>query len=188
MTNKKQSFLFIFLFSMLIGATILYGYTQFLNKTLISTVLQYQLDLNSPPESIFVISTYEQKFPDGEKIPKGTRFIGMLSREDVGYVIYFDAIQFLDGSRKNFSAKSVLSVEEKAATNGVSAKIGKTLYKQTKTNVLGAIFHNEGSNTNKSPSSVLPQGSVIKIEVNWYCELWQVFYLTENQNQKKLSQ
>ena len=33
-----------------------YGYTQYLKKGIISAVLQYQIDLNNPPEQVYAIS------------------------------------------------------------------------------------------------------------------------------------
>ena len=142
-----------------------YAYTQYLQKSSIFAVLQYPIDLQSPPDSVFAVSTIGQKLPDGKMLPKGTRFIGMLSKEEKGFVIYFDEIQKLDGDKEQFSAKSSLNVEEQNKQGGVSAKISKTLYQQTKTNVLGAIF-NSSNNIKQSQGTVLPRGSTLKIEVD----------------------
>ena len=45
-----------------------YGYTQYLKKGLISAVLQYQIDLNNPPEQVYAVSLSEQTLPDGKKL------------------------------------------------------------------------------------------------------------------------
>jgi hypothetical protein len=142
-----------------------YGYTQYLKKETVSAVLQYQVDLSNPPDQVYAISLSEQILPDGKKLEKGTRFIGKLSKEENRYVIYFNTVQNPDGKAKQVIAKSNLSSNVIGQTVGVSAKIGKTLYKQTKTNVLGAIFRNS-QGTEEFPSSVLPQGSPLKIEIN----------------------
>ena len=142
-----------------------YGYTQYLKEGTVSAVLQYQIDLNNPPEQIYAISLSEQTLPDGKKLEKGTRFIGKLSKEENRYVIYFNTVQNPEGESKQVIAKSNLSSNVSGQAGGVSAKIGKTLYKQTKTNVLGAIFHNS-QDAKEFPSSVLPQGSSLKIEID----------------------
>ncbi|OGI06067.1 MAG: hypothetical protein A3I68_03015 [Candidatus Melainabacteria bacterium RIFCSPLOWO2_02_FULL_35_15] len=142
-----------------------YGYTQYLKKGSVSAVLQYQIDLNNPPEQIYAISLFEQKLPDGKELKKGTRFIGKLSKEGDKYIIYFSTIQNPDGESRQVIAKSNLTSNVSGQAVGVSAKIGKTLYKQTKTNVLGAIFHNS-QDAKEFPTSVLPQGSPVKIEID----------------------
>ena len=142
-----------------------YGYTQYLKKGAISAVLQYQIDFNNPPEQVYAISLSEQKLPDGKELKKGTRFIGKLSKEENKYVIYFNTIQNPDGESQQVIAKSNLTSNISGQAAGVSAKIGKTLYKQTKTNVLGAIFRNP-QDAKEFPSSVLPQGSPLKIEID----------------------
>ena len=142
-----------------------YGYTQYLKKGLISAVLQYQIDLNNPPEQVYAVSLSEQTLPDGKKLQKGARFIGKLNKEDTGYIIYFSTIQNPEGKIQQVIAKSNLSSNVSGQAAGVSAKIGKTLYKQTKTNVLGAIFHNS-QDAKEFPNSILPPGSPIKIEID----------------------
>ncbi len=142
-----------------------YGYTQYLKKATVSAVLQYQIDLNNPPEQVYAISLLEQMLPDGKKLQKGTRFIGKLNKEDSGYVIYFNTTQNSEGKIQQVIAKSNLSSNISGQIGGISGKIGKTLYKQTKTNVLGAIFHNSQDSI-ELPGSVLPQGSPIKIQID----------------------
>ena len=142
-----------------------YGYTQYFKKSLVSAVLQYQIDLNNPPDQVYAVSLLEQTLPDGKKLAKGTRFIGKLNKEDVGYVVYFSSIENPEGKTRQVVAKSNLSSNVSSQTGGVSAKIGNTLHRQTKTNVLGAIFHNS-QDIKEFPSSVLPQGSPIKIEID----------------------
>ena len=156
---------FILAISVLAFATILYGYSQYLKKEIISAVLQYQINLDSPPSNIFAISTSDQKIYNKKNLPKGTRFIGKLARGEGGYVIYFDTFQIQEEKSEHISAKSSLNEIEELKSDGVSAKIGKTLYKQTQSNVLGAIF--KGSNkSGKINNSILPRGYSIKIEIN----------------------
>ena len=145
--------------------TILYGYTQFQKKGVISVVLLQEIDFSNPPDPVLAISTYDQNLPDNKNLPKGTRLIGKLANEENGYVIYFNEIQTTDGTKSQFLAKSNLNLKENEDSKGVSAKIGKTLYKQTKTNVLGAIF-NSSNNIQASRNSILPRGSILKIEIN----------------------
>lgn len=154
-----------FLITILISLTVLYGYTQFLKKETISAVLQYQIDLSNPPDFVFAITTLDQKIASGKNLSKGTRFIGMLSKEGENYVVYFDTIQFSNGDKEPFVAKTNLNYGEEAKLGGVSAKISKTLYKQTKSNVLGAIFKSSGE-VQRTSSSVLPRGSTLKIEID----------------------
>lgn len=142
-----------------------YGYTQYLKKGEISAVIQYKIDLTSPPERVYAISLSEQSLPDGTVLKKGTRFIGKLSREENGYVIFFDMLQGPDGEAKKIIAKSNLATSVTGPESGISAKIGKTLYKQTKTNVLGAIFHNP-QDGKEFPGVILPSGSHLKIEID----------------------
>ena len=142
-----------------------YGYTQYLKKGTVSAVLQYQIDLNDPPKQVYAVSLSEQIFPGGKKLEKGSRFIGTLNKEETGYVIYFNSVQNPNGETHQVIAKSSLSSNVVDRAGGISAKIGKTLYKQTKTNVLGAIFRNS-QGSNGAGSSILPQGSPIKIEID----------------------
>ena len=147
----------------LIFGVVTYGYSQYLKKGLISAVLQQGIDLNSPQGNlVFAISTFDQKTPDGKNIPKGTKFTGKLNKEENKLIIYFDTLEMPEGKKQQFLAKTVLNINEKQESNGVSAKIGKTLYQQSKTNVLGAIFHTS-SNISQS---LLPQGSILKLELN----------------------
>lgn len=145
--------------------TVLYGYSQFIKKGVISAVLQYQIDLKNPPNLVFAISTFDQKLPDGKWLLKGTRFIGNLTKEGDDFIIYFNTIQTTSGKKEQFFAKSNLSVKESLVAGGVSARIGKTLYQQTKTNILGAIF-NSSNNIKQLPSLVLPRGAVLRIDIN----------------------
>ena len=156
---------FFLIISIFIFGTVLYGYTQFLKKETVSAVLQQQINLENPQDVVFAISTYDQKLSNGKNIPRGTRFIGKLSKEGDILQINFNSIQLPDREKEDFPAKSNLNVQSQTQTSGVSANISKTLYKQTKTNVLGAIF--KGSNlTEQSNGSILPKGSIIKIQVD----------------------
>lgn len=148
----------------LLFSLIVIGYTQYSRQQSISAVLQNQLDFNAPPDYIFTITTFEQNLSDSKKLPKGTRFIGMLSKVENNFEIYFDTIQTPGGKQEQFLGKSVFDFKERG-NQGVSAKISRTLYQQTKTNVLGAIFNNP--NAQLQPQSlVLPRGTLLKIEIN----------------------
>ncbi len=165
--SKRQSLksvAYAFLSVLLIISTAVYGYTQYTQKSIISTILQSPLDLNDTSSLISSISTSEHKLSSGIDIPKGTRFFGKLSKEENKYIIYFDSLQTPDGQTTSFTAKSILDISSNNSKNGVSAKISKTLYKQTKSNVLGAIFYNNSSNISESSKSRLPQGYILKLE------------------------
>lgn len=142
----------------------LYGYTQFFKKSFISAVLMHRVDLNNPPEAIFAITTDAQSLSDGKILPKGTKLIGKINAESNGYVIHFNSIQTSEGQTIQLLAKSSLNIKQVKQESGVSAKLGKTLHQQTKTNVLGAIFNNPqvGQNDN---STILQRGSYLKIEI-----------------------
>lgn len=134
-------------------------------KGTLNAVLQSDLNLSSPSNSVYAISTSDQQLPDGSTISRGTKFIGMSSVEGDHLVIFFDSIQTLDGQTQQFIGKLNISKIEDKQASGVSAKIGKTLYNQSKSNVLGAIFHNPGSGQDLN-LSVLPKGSTLKIELD----------------------
>ena len=146
----------------------LYCFSQSQQKGLLSLVLQNQIELNSPPELISAISTIDQKLPDGSNIPKGTKFTGMLISENNSYIIYFDSYEIPEGSKAQILAKSSICLKSERQAAGVSAKLGKTFQKQTKSNVLGAIFNTSSSNTanNEEPSSVIPRGYSLRVEIN----------------------
>lgn len=134
-------------------------------KGTLKAVLQSDLNLNTPSSSVYAVSPSDQELSDGSTISRGTKFIGMSSIEGDHIVIFFDSIQTLDGQTQQFIGKlSISKIEDKQAS-GVSAKIGKTLYNQSKSNVLGAIFHNPG-NGQDLDLSVLPKGSTLKIELD----------------------
>ena len=129
--------------------------------------LQYPVNLENPPEYIFAISTSEQNLPNGKKLPKGTKFKGTLSKEGQKFLIYFNSIQIAGKNNEEpFSGKTTLDIKGQEPTNGVSAKISKTISQQTKTNVLGAIFQNKPSNIENLPNSVLSRGTILNIETN----------------------
>lgn len=157
----KRFFLILLIF---ILGTVLYGYTQFLKKETILAVLQQQINLENPPDVIFAISTYDQKLSNGKNIPRGTRFIGKLSKTNDSLQINFNSIQIPDREKEDFPAKSNLNIQSQAQTSGVSANISKTLYRQTKSNVLGAIFKSPG-NSQELTSQILPRGYTLKIEI-----------------------
>ncbi len=162
LNKRKISFL---LAMFLVLGIFAYGYSQYLKKGTISAALQYQLDLNDPPPQVYAVLLSDQVLPDGKKIEKGTRFIGMLSKEETGFILYFGTAQNPTGKIWQIIAKSSLSSDIPGEQSGISAKLGMTLYKQTKTNVLGAIFRNSPG-INVTRGSIIPQGSPLKIEVN----------------------
>lgn len=145
-------------------ATILYGYTQYLKKETISAVLQNQVNLDNDSNAVFAISTLDQNLPSGRNFPRGTIFTGKIAKED-GYKIYFNSYQTTDGKQFDFSAKTSLNMKAETPSSGVSAKISKTLYKQTKSNVLGAIFKTS-QDALQHEGTLLPKGYLIKIEVD----------------------
>ncbi len=143
----------------------LYGYTQYLKKSLVIAVLMQRIDLSNPPGKIFAIITDDQNLSDGKKLPKGTKLLGNLTKENGTYVIYFDEIQALNGKAGKLTGKSNLNIREIDQSNGVSARIGKTLSQQTKTNVLGAIFNNPAASQSDN-GEILQRGSAIKVEID----------------------
>ncbi len=143
----------------------LYGYTQYLKKSLVNAVLMQRIDFNSPPGKVFAIITDDQNLSDGKKLPKGTKLLGNLAKENGSYVIYFDGVQTLSGETVKLIGKSNLNIKEIDQSTGVSAKIGKTLSQQTKTNVLGAIFNNPAASQSEN-GEILQRGSAIKVEID----------------------
>ena len=159
----KRFVVFTSLF-ILISMTGIYAFSQYLKKGTINAVLQYQVNLDNPPENIYAISTFDQTTPSGKTLPKGTVFIGTLNKEAGMPIIYFNSVLLNGEKTENFIAKSRLKAVSTEQSTGVSAKLGKTIYQQTKTNVIGAIFYNSSSNSQELASSVLPKGYAIKIE------------------------
>lgn len=159
LSKSKIFFLLVVFLFFIIG----YGYTQYLQKSFVTAVLQYQIDLNSPPDKIFAISILDQKLSGSKVFPKGARLVGSLTNDEDGYVIYFDKLQ-ISGKSEKFPARAKLNVKNEATSTGVSARIGKTFYDQTKTNVLGAIF-DSSRNQKQLSGSILPRGYTLRIEV-----------------------
>ena len=159
LSKSKIFFLLVIFLFFVIG----YGYTQYLQKSFVTAVLQYQIDLNNPPDKIFAISTFDQKLPGSKMFPKGARLVGSLSSNEDGYVIYFDKLQ-ISGKNEKFPAKTKLNIKNETTATGVSARISKTFYEETKTNVLGAIF-DSSRNQKQLAGSILPRGYVLKVEV-----------------------
>ena len=153
------------LFFVLIVSTIAIGSSQFAKKELITVILQHQVNLEAPPENIFVVSTSEQSLSGGKKISKGTRFIGKLTKLYDDFIIDFNEVQTPDGEKEKFLAKVNLNIKGTNQASGVSAKISKTLYQKTQTNVLGAIFTNP-SNTQVLKGTILQRGTVLKLEID----------------------
>ena len=162
----------LFIFLILICATALYAFSQFAKKESISAVLLHEVNLESPPPNIFAVSILDQGLKGDKNIPKGTRFIGTLTKDD-NSTIYFNILQMPNGKKEQFFAKAILSRSEQPLTPtsrsnipGVSAKISKTLYKQTRTNVLGAIFKDQKDISSRQAGYILPKGTIIEIETN----------------------
>lgn len=162
---KKISFYSILFLVLII--TSLYGYTQFVKKTMIYVVLKQRIDLNYPPKNIYAVTTFDQSLPDGKKILKGTNLIGNLVRDNGNFTIFFNKMQQLDGKNKIISGKSTIKTKQDEKAQGISARLGKTLHKQTKTNIIGAIF--QSSDTYQAPiSSILQRGTNLKVEIEFY--------------------
>ena len=97
----------------------------------------------------------------------GTKILGMLSKEESNFVVYFNKIQNKTGQFEEFSGHLNLQTKgEQQEKRGVSEKIGKTFHKETKSNVLGAIFHNPPQRVKDLSSLVLQKGSVIEVQVD----------------------
>jgi len=163
MPNKKRVILFSTLF--LITISFLYAFSQFSNKKILQAALQQEINLNIPGNIVSAILTSDQKLSNDKFLPKGTKFFGKISKKENEFVIDFNSIQTTDGKKQNFYAISYLGAKEEIKKGGVSAKISKTVYKQTRTNVLGAIF-NSSDDLSKGFTSTIPRGSIIKIETN----------------------
>lgn len=167
MINLKVKRIIVLFFSIfVIAGGVFYGYTQFLNKETVPTILQNQIDLNNPPEFVSAVLTENHKLSNGKIIHKGSLFIGMITREENHFVIYFDSVQEPGGNKIKLLSKSNLNVTTSNENNGISTKIGKTFHKQTRSNVLGAIFQNSQPGSDQSQDLVLPQGSALNIELN----------------------
>jgi len=166
MQNKKNFIIFFSLFT-LIALTVLYSYSNQLKKEPIHAVLQYQINLETPPTAVYAITTQDQKLPTGKKIPQGTRFIGALNKDQEIYIVNFNTIQTASGRNEKFSAKTILSKSQNENIDpGISSKISKTLQNKTKSNILGAIFKSSSDVTQIS-GTILPRGTAIKIEADW---------------------
>ncbi len=164
MSTTKSGFLLVICSVLVIGIFTLSSKSTG-SKGTITAVLQSDLNIDSPSGSILAVSTTDQALPDGSVLPRGTKFVGKTSVEGNNLVVFFDSIQTSDGQNQQFIGKLIINKIDDKAVSGVSAKIGKTLYNQSKSNVLGAIFHNPGS-TQGSDIQALPKGSVLKIEVD----------------------
>lgn len=160
--------LVVLIFTLMAFFTLLYSYSQFSNKKILQAALQQEINLNVPlnisGNIVSAILTSDQKLSSGEFLPKGTKFIGKINKKENEFVIDFNSIQTTDGKKKDFYAISYLGAKEEIQKGGVSAKISKTVYKQTRTNVLGAIFNSQDDI--KGFTSTIPRGSIIKIELN----------------------
>ena len=163
---KRKSLLFVVLSIILVISTIAYGYTQFAKKSIISAVLQHKVDLNNPPNSISTITVLEQELPNGKILKKGSRLIGTISKNEDGYTITFNTLQPPKGKKLQISAKANLSTNSAVADKGISAKIGDTFHKQTKSTVLGAIFHSTAGSRNTLAGSTITRGTRLQIEVD----------------------
>ncbi len=161
--NKSFTGLFVFVIIITVGFVVLSSRSSG-PKGQISAVLQAELNLSSPPPSVSAISTSDQPLPDGTTLPRGAKLLGSTSVDGNNLIISFDSVQTLDGQTQNIIGKLVISKADDKQESGISAKLGKTLYNQSKSNVIGAIFYNPGGKD--SNTSILPKGSILKIEVN----------------------
>ena len=163
--SYQNSLTYLVLVLFLSILTVAYVYSKFNEKTTISAVLQHEVNLNNPSNQVFAIITSDQNLSDGKNIQKGTVFVGMVSKEEHGYSIYFNSIRNSKDTNEQINAKSIISPPQQNEDNGLSANIGKTLYRQTESSVLGAIFHNPQNNTRPVGNEILPRGTVLNVEV-----------------------
>ncbi|MBI1859102.1 MAG: hypothetical protein HYR97_08340 [Candidatus Melainabacteria bacterium] len=163
--KEKKTLISVVFALLLIAFVVAYAYSQFVEKSIISAVLQYQVNLDSPPNAIFAILTQEQKLPMGQKLQKGTRLIGMIDmKENKGFEINFTAIQKVDGDQESFSGKAIFETDDLGDVAGISSNLSKTFHQKTKSSVLGAIF-TTNKNVKENIGSILPRGTTLKIEV-----------------------
>lgn len=162
--NKNKIIIGGILAVILIGLIILFGYTQFLEKSTIQVALQHQVDLSNPPGSVFAIVTKPQKLKRGVEFEQGTRFIGKVEKEDKNFVIYFDSLQRLSGKKERFNGKVTFVPKEVKPGGGISSRLGETIQERTKTSVLGAIFSVPQS-VQAEDGAILPRGTTLFIEV-----------------------
>jgi len=160
---KQRPQLFFSLLAVLVISLSLYGYSQYYKKSLLSAVLINKIDLYNPSDSVLAISSLDQQLPDGKILPRGTKFAGRLVKEGDNFVIYFEDIQTAAGNKLGLSGKANLNPTLPQHPGGVSAKISKTIHRQTKSNVIGAIFKNSG--TSNTQLGILERGTLLKIEV-----------------------
>lgn len=129
----------------------------------VEAVLQYKIDVTNPPNIISAITTYDQKLSTGQSIPKGTRFLGKINKEEAGIIISFDLIKNTVGSENKVTAQSVIADSEVVNHSGISGELGDAMREKTKSSVLGAIFH---SNSTTAENSYIPRGTKLKIKIN----------------------
>lgn len=159
--QMKRIFLYAVLFLILL-ITSLYGYTQYAKRNIIHAVLKQRIDLDNPPANILAITTFDQTLYNKRKIPKGTRLFGNLIKDNDTYTIFFNRMQEVSGKETSINGKLVLARSHDKA-HGISAKLGKTLHSQTRTNIIGAIFQNPQTQSSVIP--VLQSGTSLKIEI-----------------------
>lgn len=160
---KQKPQLLILFVAVLIASLSLYAYSQYAKKTQLSAILMHKIDLINPPFPVVAISTEDQRLSNGKVLPRGTKFNGRLANEGNSKVIYFEDIQSPNGNKLQISGKANLNINP-SQSSGVSAKISKTINRQTQSNVIGAIFKNSDSSENIDRTS-LKQGTLLRIEV-----------------------
>jgi len=166
LTNKKRNIGLFAIFIIILGSSIfMLSSISTGSKGTISAILQSDLNLYNPSGNIIAVSTTDQVLADGSTLPRGTKLLGKTSLEGNNLIVFFDTIQTLDGQNQQFIGRLTINKIDDGHASGVSAKLGKTLYNQSMSNVLGAIFYNPG-NTKVGDVSVLPRGSALKIEVD----------------------
>lgn len=164
--KRNKTFPAILLSVGLILFVVVYGYSQFLEKKYISAALQYQINLDAPPETVFAILTNNQSISKNETLPKGTRLFGKVKVHDENVEIYFDAFQKPGKGKEQFSGKVIFEAEDSNAAQGISSKLGKTFHQKTKSSVLGAIFTTSKGASSDSITSILPRGTSLKIAID----------------------
>lgn len=163
MKSKRVVILSSIFALILLAVLILYGYS--LEKGLVSVVLQYQIDLEDPPDIVYAIVTKPQKYSKDFNLSKGTRFFGKVQKFENGeFIIDFDTIQWTNGKKEKFTGRTVFDSKEGEQAIGISSKIGKTIYQKTKTSVLGAIF-SASPVAQRVEGSILPRGTELNISV-----------------------
>ena len=164
--SKRNYILYTFVLVMLATFSAIYSYSQFSKKEIITAVIQEDVNLNDFPKQVSAILTIDQQLSSGKNIPRGTRLIGSLNKEENNLVIRFNEFEMPNGKREQIYGKVVFAGSEDKNKAGISSKISKTLYHQTRSNVLGAIFYGNSGKIENISGDILSKGRSIKIEID----------------------